>query len=239
MKTNKAIIYSAMIENDELVSIKGKHYLITDSRITGLSWSKIIENDNTISFISNEEDKLTFEIRKYNDLFVKISIEVKISEKKCTKSYNMFNPKEPFCEDQYEYAKRLIDKRTNETYNFIESTVEQVYDLCKAYISLINIKKDGYEVEDIINQIRNQVCFNLDGISRAYQLEDLEDLVTFLCMFLSREELYEVIHILGDNINDFLLFRLCDDLVNLSYTKGDEVKNQIMDECLSETYSFL
>lgn len=238
MKTNKAIISSAMIENDELVSIKGKHYLITDSRITGLSWSKTIESDNTISFISNEEDQLTFKICKYNDLFVKISIKITISEKKCTKSYNIFNPKEPFCEDQYEYAKRLLDKRTNDTCNFIESIVEEVYDLCKAYISLSNIKKYGYEVGDIINQIKNQVCFNLDGISMAYQLEDLEDLVTFLCMFLSQEELYEFIHILGDNINDFLLFRLCDDLVNLSYTKGYDVKNQIMDECLSETYSF-
>lgn len=224
--------------------------IIGDARIEGLQW-KINNNDEyTVELKSNEEDIIKFELNKYNDLFARIYMNVYFSKDKCTMlgpdEDPFFNPDNISYSDDMEFKTVILDRKTNTPHMSIEKVVEETVKKSEAYEKMRILK--GYyrnlstvehinkSIEEIEEFVKDDIKYNINFINSNFNIDNLEDFVKLMCITINSRDINEFIHILGDNFEDLSPNCIYEDLLNLSWSGGYEIKDDIVKECINSTY---
>lgn len=224
--------------------------IIGDARIEGLQW-KINNNDEyTVELKSNEEDIIKFELNKYNDLFARIYMNVYFSKDKCTMlgpdEDPFFNPDNISYSDDMEFKTVILDRKTNTPHMSIEKVVEEtvkkseVYEkmriLKRYYRNLSTVEHINKSIEEIEEFVKDDIKYNINFINSNFNIDSLEDFVKLMCITINSRDINEFIHILGDNFEDLSPNCIYEDLLNLSWSGGYEIKDDIVKECINSTY---
>lgn len=223
--------------------------IIGDARIEGLEW-KINNNDEyTIELKSNKQDIIKFELDKYNDLFARIYMNVYFSKDKCTMlgpdEDPFFNPDNISYSDDMEFKTVILDRKTNTPNMYIERVVEDTVEKSKAYEKMRNLKcnyrnlseveNSNKSIEEVDTFIKDDIKRSIEFISSKFNIDDLEDFVKLMCMTINSRDINEFIHILGDNYEDLSPNCIYEELLNLSWSGGYSIKDDIVDSCIKST----
>lgn len=233
-----------VLENlNEFISIIG------DARIVGLQW-KVNNNDEyTVELKSNEEDIIKFELNKYNDLFARIYVNVYFSKDKCTMlgpdEDPFFNPDNISYSDDMEFETVILDRKANTLHVAIEKLVEETVEISEAYEKIRNLKwyyrnlatvEHNKSIEEVEKFVKDDIKYNIKFINSNFNIDNLEDFVKLMCITMNSRDINKFIHILGNNFEDLTPNCIYDDFLNLSWSGGYEIKDDIIDSCIESTY---
>lgn len=222
---------------------------IGDDRIQGLQWEVINSNQSNIELKSNEEDIIKFELNTYNDLFASIYMHVYYSKDKCTvlgpDEDPFYNPNNINYSDHMNFKNFTLDRKSNELYLYTEKIVEETVKKSEAYEQLLvlkgyyrnsmgieNIKESIEEVKDVV---KSDIKQYLEHITLDFNIKSLEEFVKLMCITMCQRDINKFIHILGNNFEDLSPNCIYDDFLNLSWSGGYEIKDNIIDRCIEST----
>ena len=243
MKYQKEILENL---SENILSIK-------DERIQNLEWKITDSNEQSFELESNENDTIKFTLHKHNSAFANIYMDIYFSKNKCT----ALGPDEDpfFNEDNISYSDDIkfdsftLDIRNNEILCPTRKIIEGIYDKIKAYEENSNLKiyyrdecRFGYKVKEIQesieyikNVIKNDVKDEINGLSLAFNIDDLENFINLVCISMPLNKVAEFIYTLDRNFLDLTPGYLYEEFLNLSWSGGFEIKDKIISKCISNT----